>query len=280
MKVIFFIVGFLFIGACSTKNIVEIPLKKVAFVIGNQSYPYQGLLNPINDAEGVVEVLLRLDFKRENIIYATDINAEEFYKLLDAFQAKIDTQSVAFFYFAGHANTFHPHSTNSFLMMVDPKEEALISIHKIYEVLTKARAKHNIICIDACRYYKEMSNNDKVVYRGWRKVHFTEEKGLPRKIYDNNHANPPISTVVSFAAGINQPARDKGIIDESHSPYTRYLIEHLDDAQIPVSEIFNRVRLALRKELNGEQRNLETGGLEGNFWLNPKKGDVPVTSAF
>jgi len=282
MKVVLLLFLGLFIIACSSKNVASDNsfTKRVALVIGNESYPYQALDNPINDAKGIVEVLLRLEFKRENIIFATDVNATQFYSLLEEFQKKIDHETIAFIYFSGHANTLHSNSTNSFLLMVDPKEEASVSIHKIYEVLEKSGAKHNIICIDACRDYKEKSKDDTIVNRGGRIIHVEEEKALPRKIYDNNHSNPPISTIVSFAASINQIARDKGTIDKNHSPYARYLIRHLDDPKIPVSEVFNRVRVDLRKELNGTQRNMETGALEGNPWLNPKRGDMPVTAAF
>ena len=49
---------------------------------------------------------------------------------------------------------------------------------------------------------------------------------------------------------------------------------------IPVGEIFNRIRVDMRKELDGKQRNLEQGALEGNPWLNIKKADIPSSVAF
>jgi len=281
MKRIILLIG-VFVMGCSHPIPDYAFEKRVALVIGNQNYKHKVLSNPIHDADGVVEVLKRLNFKSENILLAHDVNAEDFFTLLESFKKKIDNETIAFFYFAGHANTITRDSTKSFLMMVDSKEDALVSIYKIYEVLDKAGAKHNIIAIDACRDYREVTKKDKVVYRGGI-IDLTtpDERGERRaKIYDNNHSRPPFSTIVSFAADVNEGARDKGLIDTTHSPYSRYLIEYLDDSRIPVGEVFNRVRKSLRKELHGKQRNLETGALEGNPWLNPKRGDIPVAPAF
>ncbi len=280
MKRIILLLG-VFVMGCSHPNPDYAFEKRVALVIGNQNYKYNALNNPIHDADGVAEVLESLNFKPENILLAHDVNAEEFFTLLEKFKVKIDKDTIAFFYFAGHANTITRDSTKSFLMMVDAKEDALVSIYKLYEVLDKAGAKHNIIAIDACRDYRKSTKNDKVLYRKSIDLTTPDERGERRvKIYDNNHSRPPFSTIISFAADVNEGARDKGLSDKTHSPYSRYLIEHLDDSRIPVGEVFNRVRKDLRKELHGKQRNLETGALEGNPWLNPKRGDIPVAPAF
>jgi len=281
LRVIIILSMILFFTGCSGKHIVKNKEKRVARIIGNQHYPDRALKNSIHDAQAIAKRLKKINFKAENIILKTDIDYKEFYKSLDDFKNKLDENSIAFFYFSGHANTLQRNSTNSFLAMVDNDKNVLVSIHKIYDILTKAKARHNIICIDACRDFSgsPKKNSQKGVV--FRDMNWREEKELPIIIKDNDHYNTPTSTIVSFASNINEGARDEGLIDKTHSPYARYLIKHLNDKEdIPVSEMFNRIRVDMRKELHDEQRNSEIDMLEGNPWLNPKKAETPATVAF
>ena len=281
MRVIIILSMILFFTGCSGKHIVKNKEKRVALIIGNQHYPDRALKNSIHDAQAIAKRLKKINFKAENIILKIDINYQEFYKSLDEFKNKIDKNTITFFYFSGHANTLHQNSTNSFLAMVENDKNVLVSIHKVYEVLSEAKAKHNIICIDACRDFNISSSEN--IEKGivYRDSNWGEEEALPTVIKDNNHYNTPISTIVSFASNINEGARDEGLIDKTHSPYARYLIKHLNDKDdIPVSEMFNRIRVDMRKELHDKQRNSEIDMLEGNPWLNPKKAETPATVAF
>jgi hypothetical protein len=72
----------------------------------------------------------------------------------------------------------------------------------------------------------------------------------------------------------NQIAQDWSIYDRNHSPYTRQLIKYLDDEEIPIDEVFRRVRVSLIRETNRTQINLEENSLEKNIWLVPKRGQI------
>ncbi|SFV59980.1 hypothetical protein MNB_SV-12-1250 [hydrothermal vent metagenome] len=280
--VMFFIVLLLFMSCSSKVAITDKKVKRVALVIGNQDYGDNSLLNPINDAIGIKETLERIGF---SVTLKKNLTLSQFYQALDEFKEKIEpNNTIVFLYFAGHGNTVK-NSKEEHLMMTDKGEKVLVSIHKIYEFLDKTEARHNIVVIDACRDYqnsytsvdKAKANKYISSARNFR-GNFSVGRKIEEKefvIYDNNCSDKfPRSTIVSYATNFNQMAKDWSIHDENHSPYSRQLIKYLDDEEIPIEEVFRRVRVALMAETNGTQMNTEEISLEKNVWLVPKEGQV------
>ena len=290
MNIVLFLSIFIFMGCSATTFRSEKPLKRVALVIGNQDYGENSLENSINDAVGVSKTLKHIGFE---VILKKDVTLLSFYKALEEFKEKIEPHnSIAFFYFAGHGNTLSKKSREEYLMMTDKKQQVLMSIYRLYEFLDKAEARHNIVVIDACRDFQrylipmERVKNARYIknskrgynFRGNFRANITEAKrGVEPKwvIHDDNCSDKfPSSTIISYATMHNQMAQDWSLYDEHHSPYTRLLINYLDDEEIPIEEVFRRVRLALIKETNRKQMNLEESSLEKNVWLVPKKAEV------
>jgi uncharacterized caspase-like protein len=277
----------LYMGCNSKVTTVDKKIRRVALVIGNQDYADNSLLNPINDAIGVKETLERIGF---DVTMRNNLTLSKFYKALDEFKKKIEpNNSVVFFYFAGHGNTFNKKSSEEYLMMTDRDETVLVSIYKLYEFLNDAKARYNIVVIDACRDYQnsytptDEAKNQRYIrsarnYRGNFRGNYTIGRKIEEQepvIYDNNCSDVfPPSTIISYATMHNQLARDWSIYDEKHSPYSRQLIRYLDDEEIPIEEVFRRVRIGLIQETNRTQINLEENSLEKNVWLVPKEGQV------
>jgi len=251
----------LILNGCATSQ------NRVALVVGNQNYTTKALKNPLNDAKRVSQRLQSLGF---DVVMAQDTSKEEFEEALKAFQSKINPQTTTFFYFSGHANTLHPNSNETFMLMVDSDKEVLVSIHKLYETLRKAKAKNNIIAIDACQNYTSKDSNDKKgLYRGYdfEVVRTT----LPRVIDQSYSYKEPTSTIKSYATRINEQAHDAGLHDSSLSPYAYYLVRHLDDEKIPIETVFRRIRNAMHKDYRGTQENFESGALMNAIYLQPKR---------
>jgi hypothetical protein len=51
-------------------------------------------------------------------------------------------------------------------------------------------------------------------------------------------------------------------------------MKHIKDEEIPIEEVFRRVRVSLLKETKRKQSNSEEMQLEKNIWLVPKKAKV------
>ena len=296
MNRVLFLSVFIFLGCAIIPPNSDKPLKRVALVIGNQDYGENSLENSINDAVAVTETLKSIGF---DVILKKDVTLTNFYKVLKEFKKKIEPhKTIVFFYFAGHGNTLSRKSSQEYLMMTDKKQKVLMSIYKLYAFLDNAQAQHNIVVIDACRDFQKylipMEKVDNTLYvknsqkyhkknfrgnfRGNFRANITEANDMvipELVIHDDDYSDTfPRSTIVSYATMHNQMAQDWSIKDEHHSPYTRLLIQYLDDKEIPIEEVFRRIRIGLIKETNRTQINLEESSLEKNVWLVPKKAEV------
>jgi len=290
LRLLFLLLFFLLFWGCSYILPKEKRLKKIALVIGNENYVSNRLQNPIHDATAIAEVLKRMGFY---VLLKENLSLNKFYLALDELKENIEVDNtILFFYFAGHGNTLNKSSSEEYLMMTDRDKKVLISIYKLYDFLNSVKAKHNIVVIDACRDYQEnylpieshknrsyisRKRGDKEFknFRGNFRATFVkgEETSLPELIIhdDDSIGLFPQSTIISYATMHNQIAKDWSIYDKNHSPYTRALIKYLDDEEIPIEEVFRRVRIELIEETNRQQINLEENSLEKNVWLVPKK---------
>jgi len=248
--------------------------KRVALVVANQNYPTKALDNPFNDAKAIIKTLRGLDFE---VIYAHDTSYQGFDQALKRFQAKIDENTTAFFYFSGHANTLQTNSSELFFLMVEHQEDVLVSIHKLYETLRKSKAKNSIVCIDACRnntYAKAATRGMKyrgVGFHGVKQRGRFEDEPLAQKrkliIKDNYSYKRPQSIIISYATHLNEQAHDAGKTNPHLSPYANYLSQHLKDERGSILEIFRRIRIKMEREFDGTQSNMEESYLLDNIYL-------------
>jgi len=287
--IIIFLYILLFLGCRHPLKTEKNQVKRVALVIGNQHYVDNGLENPIYDAKGIAKTLESIGF---DVLLKLDITLAQLNYALDRLKDRIEpNNTIVFIYFAGHGNTLKKGSSEEYLMMTDKRKKVLVSIYKFYDFLTKVNARHNIIVIDACRDYQKhyitMEKKNREVlknFRGnFRTVNIRYDDGIKKDesvILDNEYSYKlPKSTIVSYATMFHQKAKDWSIHNDKHSPYSYALMHYLDDEEIPIEEVFRRVRSSLLKETNREQSNLEETNLEKNIWLVPKRAEVAVAPA-
>jgi uncharacterized caspase-like protein len=290
-KVMFFFI-FILMGCSHHPSVSNETPKKVALVIGNQHYVGNELDNPINDAIGVSQSLRKIGF---DVTLVLDITLHELNETLKDLEKKIEAENtIVFIYFAGHGNTLQKNSSEQFLMMTDKEQPILVSIFKFYDFFKRVHARHSIMAIDACRDYQKHyialndSKNSKKLknFRGnfnlekFRAGAIRYDDGIKKDIdvlldreYDYKLPN---SVLVSYATERNQRAKDWSIYDPLHSPYSYALMQHLDDEEVPIEEVFRRVRVSMLKETNRQQSNSEEMKLEKNIWLVPKKAQVAL----
>ncbi|CAA6798855.1 MAG: Unknown protein [uncultured Sulfurovum sp.] len=284
---------FLFIivltGCYIEPKVQKVPINRVALVIGNQDYRGNTLKNPISDAIGIKETLENIGF---DVTLLLDSTLDQLNETLEGLKGNIEANNtLVFIYFAGHGNTLHKNSSEQFLMMTDKDRPTLVSIFKFYDFLKKVKARHSIIALDVCRDYQEhyIVENEKLQNKnnfrgnfsleGFRGTTIRYDDGVKEDVQvfvekEKYSYKLPPSTLVSYATERNQRAKDYSLHDDGHGAYTYALMKYLDDEEIPIGEVFRRVRVSILEESNRQQVSSEIMGLEKNIWLVPKKAPI------
>lgn len=237
-------------------------MKAAALIIGNGNYPKSKLKNPKNDATDLSKVLSSLGFHVDTCIDAT---VEEMDKSLHEFAEELEGYDVGLFFFAGHGlqiageNYLAAINTNS-AKELDAKYSSL-ALNKIIETMEKSQVRTTIIILDACR------NNP--FERAWNRS--IETRGLA-PVY------APKGTIIAFATSPGETASDGS---GRNGAYTSGLLQHISDMDIPIEELFKRVRNTVSTITEGEQTSWEHTSLMGSFYFNtsfPDSRKIPVYS--
>ncbi len=227
-------------------------MNALALVIGNNDYLLEKnkLNNAVNDANSISKKLLQLGFVVDKI---TDCNIHTFATSISEFMNKLDKYDVALFYFAGHG--FQIDGIN-YLSAIDtdfndsgPAKHTSISIDEIFRDFIKVKSKIKIMILDACR-----DNPFSTTFRGGG-----YNPGLA-PIY------APKGTIVAFSTSPGEKAQDGD--PGSNSIYTKSIIKHIDDKNIPIEEFFKRVRTSVYSLSGGKQLSWEHTSLIGDYYFN------------
>jgi len=221
---------------------------RLALIVGISDYQYAPILsNPVNDAISMDLTLKSLGFET---ILATDLSQKELKEKIDDFGNQLEHSDIGMFFFAGHGiqsdgvNYLIPNDAN--LKKEAQLEYDAVPIDRVLTMMQNNRTKTNIIILDACR------NNP---FRGWS-----------RKINSGGLApmDSPKGSFIAFATSPNSTASD-GAGD--NGLYTSAILKHIVTPNIPIEQLFKRVRIDVEKESNGEQQPWETTSLTGEFYF-------------
>jgi Caspase domain len=228
--------------------------KLTSLVIGISKYPNGGeLKNPANDAEDVSKALQTLGF---SVIQKLDCTVEEIDRAVESFKDNLNSNDLGLFYFAGHGmqikgeNYLNAIDTN-FSDEVSAKHSSF-PLNQIIDVMDTCSNRTNLIVMDACR------NNPFV--RAWNRG--PEQHGLAS-------VHTPKGTLIAFATSPGEVAAD-GL--NRNGSYTEALLKHIDTLDIPVEDLFKRVRNTLSLRTDGKQTSWEHTSLVGDFYFNISAG--------
>jgi uncharacterized caspase-like protein/tetratricopeptide (TPR) repeat protein len=196
--------------------------KRVALVIGNGDYQATTkLINPVNDAADIGEVLVGLGFDVEVRIDA-DLDTME--KAVLRFGNKLagSTDSVGFFYYAGHGVQSNG---ENYLIPVDARLSAesmlrtrAIPLQFVLDSIGEAGNKLNIIVLDACR------NNP----FSWAR---SSARGLAVV------GIQPAASIVVYSTSAGKVAQDG---TGRNGTFTEELLRHLPTPGLDVMEVLRR----------------------------------------
>jgi len=185
----------------------------IALVIGNTEYEYGSLTNPVNDATDIAAVLRQIGFE---VTLKTNLDQVAMGTAIRQFTARLSSQSVGLFYFAGHGtqvdgrNYLLPIDNNK---IGDKHDLAAYTIDVNQHVLARMEENNshlNIVILDACRNnpYRSMSRG---AGRGLASIQSRQ------------------GSLIAFATSPGKTAADSSA-GKRNGLYTKYLLKGLKRA--------------------------------------------------
>ena len=215
---------------------------RIALVIGNGSYPFARLGNPVNDAADMAASLRAAGF---DVMLETDADRQGMQAAIRSFGSTLKQKGgVGLFFFAGHGAQVS--GENYLVPIVDGigGEEDLkrrsVSVAEAVEAMAAARNELNIVILDACRDNPVSS----------RTTH-----GLSR--VDSN-----ASLFVSFSTSPGSVALDG---EGRNSPYTKHLASAISIPDLSIEQTFKRTLKGVYQETHGQQTPWISSSFFGDF---------------
>src|SRR6202043_2015994 len=233
------------------------PEQRVALVIGNSNYQNVGQLpNPAGDAKAVAQLLNDAGFE---VISATDLDHNQMIQVIQDFSGKVaghGPNTVAMVYYAGHGVQL---AGENYLVPVDARissETDLVSgsvrLVDVMATLDAIPSRLRIAILDACRNNPFPSLN---------------EAGRGLAIVD-----APNGSIVAYSTAPGSEALD-GVGDPS--PYTAAFLRLAHEKNLPIEQLFKRIRLDVNNTTGGQQTPWESSSLTSDFYFF---GDTAVAA--
>ncbi|NGN43434.1 caspase family protein [Mesorhizobium sp. CGMCC 1.15528] len=223
--------------------------KRLAIVIGNSNYQsdrYEDLPNAANDATKLSESLRRLNFE---VVVGTDETSDQFEKIFERFEGKLDSYTAVLIFYAGHGVQV---DGQNFLLPVDSLDPANVGnltakAVKLNDVIARfaSRDRPTFIFLDACRN-TPLGLDSAGVGRGLAQVEVGE------------------NTFIAFAT---QPGNVTVDGAGQNSPFTKALLENIEFPGLSISDMMIRVRNATEASTLGSQVPWDQSNLREQFYF-------------
>ncbi|MFN8256325.1 MAG: caspase family protein [Bacteroidales bacterium] len=240
---------FFFIIISSFSQNIE---KRIALIIGNNTYNNAPLKNPVNDANLMASTLQGLGF---TVIKKINANRTQMAQAITDFWSKLGNYNVALFFYAGHGvqvngvNYLIP--VDATMNTQDMVSFEAISVNEVVSKFEEYPQNTNIVILDACR------NNP---FRSWARSGARGFKAM----------NPGSGTIIAFATSEGATASDG---EGSNGLFTEKLVKHLSKP-IPIETVFKNTRVDVQKASGGNQSPQEWTKLTGEFYFTKKSASV------
>ena len=223
------------------------PEQRVALVIGNANYQNAPqLANPDDDAQSMAQFLNSAGFE---VVAATDLTQNDMLRVVQDFSAKVASRgpnTVAMVYYAGHGVQL---AGENYLVPVDAKVSNptdLVSnsvrLVDVMSTLETIPSRMRIVILDACRNNPFPEVND---------------AGRGLAIVD-----APNGSIVGYSTAPGAEALDG---TGGHSPYTQAFLNVAREPNVPIEQLFKRVRLQVNQTTSGAQIPWESSSLTSDF---------------
>jgi tetratricopeptide (TPR) repeat protein len=223
--------------------------RRVALVIGNNSYPASPLKNAVNDAQAMARELKTAGFE---VIELVDANREQMDTAVNAFVGRLPRGGVALFYYSGHGTQINE---RNYLAPVDLKPVNAVQVRtrsldagEVLEEMQGAGTDLQIMILDACR------DNP---FTGARSA---GQRGLtPMK--------SGRGAFVAYATAPGMTADDRA--ENQNGLYTAELLRALRKPGLPLEAVFKETAGAVQKASDGHQVPWVASSVDGTFYFHP-----------
>ena len=233
------------------------PEQRVALVIGNSNYRNAPqLANPDHDAQSMAQFLNSAGFE---VVEATDLTQNDMIKVVQDFSARVQAHgpnTVAMVYYAGHGVQL---AGENYLVPVDAKVSNVgdlvndsVRLVDVMATLEAIPSRMRIVVLDACRNNPFPTIND---------------AGRGLAIVD-----APNGSIVGYSTAPGSEALDG---DGGHSPYTSAFLNLAREPNVPIEQLFKRIRLDVAHSTDGAQTPWESSSLTSDFYFF---GDTAVAA--
>jgi tetratricopeptide (TPR) repeat protein len=231
--------------------------KRVALIIGNDTYAISPLKNAVNDARAMDAALRASNFRTILVENARKADMES---KIGEFLDMLGPDDTALFFYAGHGVQI---ANENFLVPVDfvpgnslsSAKFSCMSVAQIFDELNRKRAKKNIVILDACR-------SNPVAEK------YSLEAGLAQP------QNPGKETYIAFSTGPGQVAADNP--DGRNSWFTEALSEYVRQPALTLelNEVFTKVKKRVSDATEGRQTPWTVSSLTSGFYFHPPVNQV------
>jgi Caspase domain len=229
---------------------------RLALLIGNATYKTSPLKNPVNDVRLMEASLKEAGF---TVIKAENATRRDMQRMVRDFGERLkQSGGVGLFYFAGHgvqvkgANYLVP--VDADIRSEDEVAFDSVDAQSILEKMETAKNRINLLILDACR--------DNPFAKGSR----SGSAGLATM-------SAPSGSLVAYSTAPGSVASDGA---GNNGLYTQHLAAVMRVPDMPIEEVFKRVRASVRKDSANQQTPWENTALEGNFYFQKS---APVVAA-
>jgi len=241
----------------TSASLLRGPEQRVALVIGNAHYKNAPeLANPDNDAQAMAQFLNKAGFE---VTSAIDLTQNDMIRVVQDFSSKVAARgpnSVAMVYYAGHGVQL---AGENYLVPVDanvatPNDLTSNSLRLVdlMATLDSIPSRLRIVLLDACRNNPFPAVND---------------AGRGLAIVD-----APNGSIVGYSTAPGTEALDGS---GDHSPYTQAFLKLASEPNLPIEQLFKRVRLEVNNTTGGRQIPWESSSLTSDFYFF---GDTAVAA--
>lgn len=259
-------------GAPAQERGITVPSsngRRMALIIGNDTYPSMPLHNARNDARAMQKALTDSGFVTDLV---EDAGRAAFARAVDSFAAKLQRGDVALFYYAGHGMAI---DEANYLLPVDFNAQSQADVEfqsyparQVQRKMEERGTKLNIIVLDACR------NNP---------FHFGRSAGGGLAAMREGEG-----TLIAFSAKEGQQAGDNP--NDANGTYTKYLVESMREPGLGIRDLFFKVQQRVFDATGGKQFPYVYAGVVGDFYFRtpavraesgpPSKGPAPDAEAW